>query len=69
MLTVMKTAGLEPGPDTYVSLLHAYAEKGDIDSVKKVCVCWVSPVMTLHIIAFFPSVPPFVTHTERPASL
>lgn len=34
----MKGAGIEPGPDTYVSLLNAYAEKGDLDSLKKVCV-------------------------------
>lgn len=38
ILSVMRGAGIEPGPDTYVSLLTAYAEKGDMDSLKKVCV-------------------------------
>lgn len=38
ILTVMKGAGIEPGPDTYVSLLNAHAEEGDLDSLKKVCV-------------------------------
>lgn len=37
ILTVMKGAGIEPGPDTYVSLLNAHAEEGDLDSLKKVC--------------------------------
>lgn len=32
----MKMAGVEPGPDTYLSLLNVYAEKGDADSIKKV---------------------------------
>jgi leucine-rich PPR motif-containing protein len=32
----MKEAGIEPGADTYLSLLMAYAEKGDIDHVKQV---------------------------------
>ena len=36
ILTVMKKAGIEPGPDTYLALLNAYAEKGDIDHVKQV---------------------------------
>lgn len=36
ILTVMKEAGIEPGPDTYLALLNAYAEKGDIDHVKQV---------------------------------
>lgn len=35
----MKGAGIEPGPDTYISLLTAYAEKGDMESFKKVCTC------------------------------
>ncbi|EPY79461.1 hypothetical protein CB1_000929005 [Camelus ferus] len=35
ILTVMKEAGIEPGPDTYLALLNAYAEKGDIDRVKQ----------------------------------
>lgn len=39
ILTVMRGAGIEPGPDTYVSLLNAYAEKGDLDNLKQVCVC------------------------------
>lgn len=39
ILTVMKGAGIDPGPDTYISLLNVYAEKGDMDSFKKVCVC------------------------------
>lgn len=33
----MRSAGIEPGPDTYVSLLNAYAEKGDMENVKAVC--------------------------------
>lgn len=33
----MHGAGIEPGPDTYVSLLNAYAEKGDLENMKKVC--------------------------------
>lgn len=37
ILTVMKGAGIEPGPDTYLSLLNVYAEKGDIDKIKEVC--------------------------------
>lgn len=36
ILTVMKEAGIEPGPDTYLALLNVYAEKGDIDHVKQV---------------------------------
>lgn len=36
ILSVMRMAGVEPGPDTYLSLLSVYAEKGDIDSIKKV---------------------------------
>lgn len=36
ILTVMKQAGIEPGPDTYLALLNAHAEKGDIDHVKQV---------------------------------
>uniref|UniRef100_H3CPU5 Uncharacterized protein n=1 Tax=Tetraodon nigroviridis TaxID=99883 RepID=H3CPU5_TETNG len=35
ILTVMKGAGIDPGPDTYISLLNVYAEKGDMDSFKK----------------------------------
>lgn len=38
ILSVMRGAGIEPGPDTYVSLLTSYAEKGDMDSIKEVCV-------------------------------
>lgn len=34
----MQGAGIEPGPDTYVSLLNVYAEKGDMENLKKVCV-------------------------------
>lgn len=37
ILAVMKGAGIEPGPDTYTALLNAYAEKGDLDSMKAVC--------------------------------
>lgn len=37
ILSVMRGAGIEPGPDTYVSLLNAYAEKGDLENMKKVC--------------------------------
>lgn len=37
ILSVMKGAGIEPGPDTYVSLLVAFAERGDLDNLKKVC--------------------------------
>lgn len=36
ILSVMRVAGVEPGPDTYLSLLNVYAEKGDVDSIKKV---------------------------------
>lgn len=36
ILSVMRMAGVEPGPDTYLSLLNVYAEKGDADSIKKV---------------------------------
>lgn len=36
ILTIMKEAGIDPGSDTYVALLNAYAEKGDIDHVKQV---------------------------------
>lgn len=42
ILPVMRGAGIEPGPETYVALLNAYAEKGDLDNIKKVCVCSVS---------------------------
>ncbi|OXB77950.1 UNVERIFIED_CONTAM: hypothetical protein H355_003173, partial [Colinus virginianus] len=35
ILSVMRMAGVEPGPDTYLSLLNVYAEKGDADSIKK----------------------------------
>lgn len=38
VLSVMRGAGIEPGPDSYVSLLNAYAQEGDQDSLKKVCV-------------------------------
>lgn len=33
----MKGAGIDPGPDTYISLLNVHAEKGDMDSLNKVC--------------------------------
>lgn len=49
----MRGAGMEPGPDTYVSLLNAYAEKGDLDSLKKVCVCffiWLSNNADAHFM-------------------
>ena len=36
ILLVMRGAGIEPGPDTYVALLTAYAEKGDITSIRQV---------------------------------
>lgn len=51
ILTVMKGAGIEPGPDTYISLLNAYAEKGDLDSLKKVCL---QLVLNVFIYVFFP---------------
>lgn len=35
---------MEPGPETYVSLLTAYAEKGDMDGLKKV---W----LRFHVVA------------------
>ncbi|KTG42350.1 hypothetical protein cypCar_00026373, partial [Cyprinus carpio] len=35
ILSVMKGAGIEPGPDTYLSLLNVYAEKGDIAKIKQ----------------------------------
>lgn len=38
ILSVMRGAGVEPSPDTYVTLLNAYAEKGDLENMKKVCV-------------------------------
>lgn len=48
ILTVMKEAGIEPGPDTYLALLNAYAEKGDIDHVKQVSFkLWKSIVKSL----------------------
>ena len=37
ILPVMRGAGIEPGPDSYVALLTAYAEKGDIENIRKVC--------------------------------
>lgn len=37
ILPVMRGAGIEPNPDTFVSLLSAYAEKGDLDGMKEVC--------------------------------
>lgn len=36
ILSVMQGAGIEPGPDTYLSLLTIFAEKGDLDSLEKV---------------------------------
>ena len=36
ILTVMREAGIEPSADTYLALLNAYAEKGDIDRVRQV---------------------------------
>lgn len=49
----MRGAGIEPGPDTYVSLLNAYAEKGDLDSLKKVWVFiqLVVKTMLMHIVS------------------
>uniref|UniRef100_A0A3B5M2R1 Leucine-rich pentatricopeptide repeat containing n=1 Tax=Xiphophorus couchianus TaxID=32473 RepID=A0A3B5M2R1_9TELE len=35
ILSVMRGAGVEPSPDTYVTLLNAYGEKGDLESMKK----------------------------------
>lgn len=32
----MRDAGIEPGPDTYVTLLNVYAEKGDINKIEEV---------------------------------
>lgn len=36
ILSVMRGAGLEPGPDTYLALLVAYAEVGDMAKIKEV---------------------------------
>lgn len=44
----MQGAGIEPGPDTYTALLSAYAEMGDLDALKKVCVFIQLVVKTLH---------------------
>lgn len=38
ILSVMRDAGIEPGPDTYLALLNAYAEKGDINNIKQVLI-------------------------------
>lgn len=46
---MMRGAGIEPGPDTYVSLLNAYAEKGDQDSLQKV---WASPPLRAQFSCF-----------------
>uniref|UniRef100_A0A6Q2XHP1 PROP1-like PPR domain-containing protein n=1 Tax=Esox lucius TaxID=8010 RepID=A0A6Q2XHP1_ESOLU len=35
ILSVMKGAGIEPGPDTYVALLNAYAERGDMEKIRQ----------------------------------
>lgn len=48
ILPVMRGAGIEPSPDTYVSLLNAYAEKGDLESMKKVCAIKAT-MMTINI--------------------
>lgn len=40
ILSVMRGAGIEPGPDTYLALLCAYAEKGDIAKIKEVSCAW-----------------------------
>lgn len=39
ILSVMRGAGIEPGPDTYLALLVAYAELGNITKIKEVR-CW-----------------------------
>ena len=36
ILPVMKSAGIEPGPDTYMALLTVYAEKGDMAKIIQV---------------------------------
>lgn len=36
ILTVMTQAGLEPSADTYTTLLCGYAQKGDIENIKKI---------------------------------
>uniref|UniRef100_A0A670K214 Leucine rich pentatricopeptide repeat containing n=1 Tax=Podarcis muralis TaxID=64176 RepID=A0A670K214_PODMU len=36
ILSVMRDAGIEPGPDTYVALLNAYAEKGDMSKIEEI---------------------------------
>lgn len=47
ILSLMKGAGIEPGPDTYVSLLVAFAERGDMDELTKVCVSSLSLFITV----------------------
>lgn len=49
ILTVMKGAGIEAGPDTYLSLLNVYAERGDIDKIKEVCNYKLYTVRSLNI--------------------
>lgn len=49
ILSVMKDAGIEPGPDTYATLLNAYAEKGDINKIEEVIslyCCYLAFVIT-----------------------
>lgn len=36
ILSVMRDAGIEPGPDTYVALLNAYAANGNINKIEEV---------------------------------
>lgn len=51
IMTVMEGAGIEPGPDTYVSLLNAHAANGDMDSVKQVC--FLLGVEMMHMMMFY----------------
>lgn len=36
ILSVMKDTKIEPGSETYLALLNAYAEKGDINRIEEV---------------------------------
>lgn len=36
ILSVMKGAGIEPGADSYLALLVAYAEVGNMNKIKEV---------------------------------
>ena len=48
VLQSMKSAGIEPSEGTYTVIMCSYAEVGDLDAIKQVCV-YCRKAVALHI--------------------